>query len=66
MEESLAVKYLEYLDLKDNIMGGLGNTFNDFFDWAGIPMRNRTDFAVAAILKQVQEIWEANNDQESS
>jgi len=66
MEESLAVKYLEYLDLKDNIMGGLGNTFNDFFDWVGVPMENRTDFAVGAILKQVQEIWEANNDQESS
>jgi len=51
MEESLAVKYIEYLGKEDR-----GKTFNDFFDWVGIPMRNRTDFAVAAILKQAMEI----------
>lgn len=55
-EESLAVKYIEYLELQDVIMGGLGNTFNDFFDWVGVPMENRTDFAVAAILKNAREL----------
>ena len=50
-EESLAVKYLEYLELENR-----GTTFNDFFDWVGIPMENRTNFAVAAILKQALEL----------
>ena len=50
-EESLAVKYIEYLDMEDR-----GTTFNDFFDWVGVPMEHRTDFAVAAILKQAREI----------
>ena len=51
MSESLAVKYLEYLDKED-----CGETFNDFFDWVGIPMEQRTGFATAAILKQAMEI----------
>lgn len=50
-EENLAVKYLEYLELEDK-----GTTFNDFFDWVNVPMENRTDFAVAAILKNAREI----------
>jgi hypothetical protein len=50
-EENLAVKYLEYIELRDS-----GTTFNDFFDWVGVPMENRTDFAVAAILKNAREI----------
>ena len=53
-EESLAVKYLEYLELEDR-----GTTFNDFFDWVEVPMENRTDFAVAAILNQAQNIYES-------
>lgn len=52
-EESLAAKYLEYLDKPDR-----GETYNDFFDWVGIPMYQRNDFAVTAILKQAMEICE--------
>ncbi len=50
-EKSLAVSYIEYMDKEDH-----GKTFNDFFDWVGVPMENRTDFAVAAILKNAREI----------
>ena len=53
-EKSLAVCYLEYLELENR-----GQTFNDFFDWVGIPMENRTNFAVAAILKQARDIVES-------
>jgi hypothetical protein len=48
----LAEKYVEY-------MGKLargevkGNTWNDFYDYCDIPPKDRTDFASAAILKQV-------------
>ena len=52
-EESLAVKYIEYLDKEDR-----GTTFNDFFDWVGVKEENRTDFAVAAILNRVRKILE--------
>jgi hypothetical protein len=50
-EESLAFKYLEYMDKEDR-----GETFDDFFDWVGIKKQFRTDFAVAAILNQAQKI----------
>jgi hypothetical protein len=50
-EESLAVKYLEYMSKEDR-----GETYNDFFDWAGIPMEQRSDFALAAILDQARRI----------
>jgi hypothetical protein len=52
-EESLAVKYIEYMD-KDK--ADRGETFDDFFNWADVPKKNRSDFAVAAILKQAKEI----------
>lgn len=51
MPKTLAVKYLEYLDKEDR-----GETFDDFFDWAGVAVEHRTDFATAAILKQALEI----------
>ena len=48
----LAKKYIEYIDDPRHSE----STFNDFFDWVGIPMKNRTNFAVAAILKNVRNI----------
>jgi len=52
----LAHKYLEYLDKEDR-----GNTYNDFFDWVGIPIEQRSDFVIAAILKQALEIQEVDH-----
>ena len=52
-EESYAEKYLEYLGKSDRPDD---DTWNDFFDWAGLPMEQRSDFIIAAILKQAQEI----------
>lgn len=54
-EENLAVKYLEYIDNPENE----GKTFDDFFDWVGIEPEYRTNFAVAAILKNAREIFDA-------
>lgn len=56
-EENLAIKYLEYMDLLDEVVG-LGNTFNDFFDWVKIPYEQRSDFLIGLILEQAQKILE--------
>jgi hypothetical protein len=32
-----------------------GNTWNDFYDYAGISVGNRSDFATAAILNKLVE-----------
>ena len=55
-EKSYAVKYLEYMDMEER-----GETFDDFFDWLGVPVNQRNDFVVAAILKQAAKIQEAQN-----
>jgi len=47
----LARKYIEYMDLPQDKRG---TTFNDFFDWVDVPMEQRTDFLVAAILNRAQ------------
>lgn len=52
MEKSLAQQYIDYMDSDCPA----GNTWDDFFDHVNIPKENRTDFAVAAIMKQVCEI----------
>lgn len=46
----LADKLIEYMDMPDH-----GVTFNDFFDWVGIPENERTDFLVACIVNQALE-----------
>ena len=58
-DESLAVKYLEYLDKEIP-----DATFNDFFDWAEVPTELRNNFGVAAILKQAAEIKEGRHPNE--
>ncbi len=51
-ESSLAEKLLEY----ESAGSPNGDTWDDFFDYAKISPELRTDFAVGAILKQVQEL----------
>ena len=54
-EESLAEEFLNYVNLLNE--GKVeDNTFDGFYDWAGIPMEQRSDFASAAILKQATKI----------
>ena len=50
--QNLAKKYIAYCD------AGMpdGNTWDDFFDHCEIPKEARNSFAMAAILKQAQEI----------
>jgi len=50
--DSLAVKYLEYMDREDR-----GETFNDFFNWVKLPLEQRSDFVVGAIIKQAVDIY---------
>lgn len=49
----LAKKYIEYMDLPEDQRG---TTFDDFFDWVDVPVEQRTDFAVAAILNRAQKL----------
>jgi hypothetical protein len=51
--DDLAKKYIEYMDLPE---GERGTTFDDFFDWVDVPVEQRTDFAVAAILNRAQKL----------
>lgn len=53
MEANLGLKYIEYMDIPESERG---ITVNDFFEWCGVPMENRTDFAFAAILNQAKKI----------
>jgi len=50
---SLAEKYMAYVDMN---RGDEKKTFDDFYDWAGIPDEQRTSFGTAAMLNEVQEI----------
>jgi hypothetical protein len=50
-KKNLAEEYIKYItenEIKDK-------TWNDFFEYAKVPMKHRTDFAIASILKQVME-----------
>ena len=50
----LATVYVEYMKkLKSGEVQG--NTWNDFYDYAGILPENRSDFATAAILNKLVE-----------
>lgn len=48
----LARKYIEY----SKNHAPLGATFDDFFDHCNIPADQRSDFVIAAILKQAEEL----------
>jgi len=50
----LPEKYMEFLDIAP-IIGIPQPTWDDFFDYCDIPPSHRTDFAAAAILKQISE-----------
>lgn len=50
---NLSIKYIEYMEMPEEKRG---TTFNDFFDWIGVPMEQRNNFVVAAILKNAREI----------
>lgn len=47
----LAQKYIDYMDMPKEKRG---TTFNDFFDWVDVPVEQRTDFLVGAILNRAQ------------
>ena len=50
----LAVVYVEYMKKLEK--GEVkGNTWNDFYDYADVPVENRSDFASAAILNKLVE-----------
>ena len=51
-DESMAEFFIRYTNDPENE----DKTVNDFFKAAGVPKRERSDFAFAALLKQVQEI----------
>jgi hypothetical protein len=53
VDESLAVKYIEYMDKDEE---DRGETFDDFFDWVGLPIESRKDFVVGLIIEQAREI----------
>lgn len=50
--DSLAKKYVDYTDDPAN----RGKNWDDFYDFAGVPKAERTDFGSAAILKQAREL----------
>lgn len=53
--DDLAVQFIEYV--KKLQKGEVsGNSWNDFFDYVDVSVEHRTDFGVAAILKQAREI----------
>jgi hypothetical protein len=52
-DESLAVKYIEYMDRDEK---DPGNTWDDFFDWVGLPIKCRKDLFVGLIIEQAREI----------
>jgi len=49
----LSKKYLEYCDKPEEERGV---TFDDFFEWVGIPPEQRTKFLVGSILNRAQKI----------
>jgi hypothetical protein len=48
--DCLGQAYLDYTEKHD------GGTWNDFFDYAGVPMSDRSDFACAAILNKARTL----------
>lgn len=52
-KECLGKRYLEYCDIPEEERG---TTFDDFFDWVGVPLEQRNNFAVGAILNRAQKI----------
>lgn len=57
VEKSLALQFIEYVKLL-NAGQVKDNTFDGFYDWVDVTVRNRSDFASAAILNQVRKILE--------
>ena len=60
-----------YIEYQESLAPGeVGKkTWNDFFDYAEVPMENRSDFAVAAMLNSLvesghitQEVSDDSND----
>lgn len=51
--DNLADKFIEFLDTSQHLHEL--PTWDDFFDEVDIPKKARTDFACAAIMKQVKE-----------
>lgn len=51
-DDSIAKQYVDYIE------AGMPNgvTWDDFFEYIEIPEKHRSNFAVAAILKQAQEL----------
>lgn len=52
VEMTLGKAYVLYTDNKEN----KGKTFDDFYDYVGVPKECRSDFATACLLKQAQRV----------
>lgn len=59
-EQSLAYRYIEYLDLTEK---GSEKTVNDFFNFVGLPSYQRSNFVYACILRQAQEICDIRHQE---
>ena len=53
-DRNLADVYIEYMEKREKGEAE-GETWADFFDYAEVPKENRFDFAVGAILNELQK-----------